>query len=703
MLWDRARQQAVRTTTTERTVSVALGRAAQLAEQTQKMPNATSAEVEAALVVWQQAEDALAQAKAALTTGAAGDLLRQQVAAVQSQLEQGRRQTERRRARALRKEKLFRDLDEARLARSAWDVSINDFDYARAAKQYAAAFAAYGLEIPAERRHELARRITAEEQEVREALLVALADWSDLAGVSREISSWSAEDLLAVARSVDGDAWRQRFYTAAARQDGLALRRLSVEARQSSFPPSSLLRLAFRLSHAGEGEECLALMRWACRQHRRDFWLHFELGNLLGLKRYGTPTAVAREEAIGCYRVALALRPGMVAVHGNLGIVLKGKGELDEAIAEFREAVRLQKGSFMAHHHLGITLYDKGLLDEAILEYHEAIRLKKDFAVAHYNLGIALHDRRLLDKAILEYREAIRLKKDFAVAHTNLGIVLQEQNQLDEAILEYREAIRLKKDFAEAHYNLATALHDRLELDEAILEYREAIRLKTDYAVAHCNLGHSLRQKGQFSAALEHLRRGDELGKRNPHWHYPSARWVEQCQRLVELDSKLPDILLRKTRPANPEEGIQLARICTLKRLHRAAAGLYGEAFAVESKLANAPGTNIRYHAAGAAALAGCGQGKDADRPNSAEYARLRRQALDWLKADLDAWRRLLSQRPDKFRPIVAQKMRSWLADADFAGVRGPEALAKLPEAERPAWRQLWDRVAATLAEIHSK
>jgi len=32
--------------------------------------------------------------------------------------------------------------------------------------------------------------------------------------------------------------------------------------------------------------------------------------------------------------------------------------------------------------------------------------------------------------------------------------------------------------------------------------------------------------------------------------------------------------------------------------------------------------------------------------------------------------------------------------DRDFAGVRGDEALAKLPEAERHEWRKLWQDVA---------
>jgi hypothetical protein len=49
--------------------------------------------------------------------------------------------------------------------------------------------------------------------------------------------------------------------------------------------------------------------------------------------------------------------------------------------------------------------------------------------------------------------------------------------------------------------------------------------------------------------------------------------------------------------------------------------------------------------------------------------------------------------------------MQHWLQDTDFAGVRAPEALAKLPERERKEWQALWEEVeslrkrAAGLAE----
>jgi tetratricopeptide (TPR) repeat protein len=387
----------------------------------------------------------------------------------------------------------------------------------------------------------------------------------------------------------------------------------------------------------------------------------------------------------------------LALVHDNLGIALHDKGQLDEAIAEHREALRLDKDLPGAHTNLGSALHDKGRLDEAIAAYHKAIELDPKDAMAHHNLGNALHDKGQLDEAIAEFRQSLRMNKDDAVAHNNLGNALQDKGRLEEAIAEFREAIRLKKDYALAHYNLGSALSDKGQLDEAIAAYKEATRLKPDYPEAHCNLGHVLRDKGQFAEALTHLRRGHELGAKNPRWPYPSAQWVKECERLVELDSKLPAILSGKEQPADAGQRAEYAQLCHRKRLYAAAARLYREAIAAKPDQVVSPVN--RYNAACAAVLAGCGAGEDAAKLPDAERAGLRQQALDWLRADLDAWRRLLDKEPDKARPGMAQQMRHWLRDPDFNGVRGPDALAKLPPAERAGWRKLWADVAALLRQ----
>jgi serine/threonine-protein kinase len=180
---------------------------------------------------------------------------------------------------------------------------------------------------------------------------------------------------------------------------------------------------------------------------------------------------------------------------------------------------------------------------------------------------------------------------------------------------------------------------------------------------------------------------------------------IRQCERLVELDERLPGFIDGTTTPASVSEGIELAVLCSLKRLNCAAVRFYEIAFAAEPKLTDNLEAHRRYDAARAAALAGCGEGKDADKLDGQERARLRRQALDWLRADLEGWGRLPDKDQDKAgsAATLTRILQSWLVDTGFAGVHGPEAMAKLPEAERLPWRILWGDVEDALTRTQGK
>jgi tetratricopeptide (TPR) repeat protein/serine/threonine protein kinase len=452
--------------------------------------------------------------------------------------------------------------------------------------------------------------------------------------------------------------------------------------------------LGIALHDKGQVDDAIAEYREAIRLKKGYAPAYIGLGNALRDKGQ-------LDEAVAAFREAIRLKGNDAVAHNGLGNALRDKGQADDAIAEYREALRSRKDFAKAHNGLGAALSDKGQVDGAIAEWREAIRLKKDYAEAHNNLGVALKNKGQVDDAIAEYREAIRLKSDYSSPHVNLGETLSDRRDVDGAIAEYREAIRLKPDDPGAHYELAVELQNgKGDVDGAITEYREAIRLKKNYAEAHCNLGLILADKGEFTEGLTYLRRGHELGSKNPRWPYASAEWVRKCERRVELDSKLPRALKGEVQPVNVGGRLELAQLCQLpcKSLYAAAVRFYVAAFAEQPKLADDLQGQHRYNAACAAALAGYGQGKDADQTDAKGRARLRRQALEWLRADLAAYRQAMEKELDKAGPAIRERLQHWQQDTDFASVRGPNTLAKLPEAERLAWQQLWADVATTLA-----
>jgi len=126
-----------------------------------------------------------------------------------------------------------------------------------------------------------------------------------------------------------------------------------------------------------------------------------------------------------------------------------------------------------------------------------------------------------------------------------------------------------------------------------------------------------------------------------------------------------------------------------------AAARIWAEALEADPKLAESRQLQYPYNAACNAALAGSGQGQDEPPPDDAERAKFRGQALRWLTAELAAWSRVLDAGSAEMKAAVAPNLAHWKVDADLAGIRDPDPLSKLPEAEQKSWRTLWAEVEA--------
>jgi tetratricopeptide (TPR) repeat protein len=448
--------------------------------------------------------------------------------------------------------------------------------------------------------------------------------------------------------------------------------------------------LGLTLGKQGRSEEAVAAYRKAI-ELKPDYAAAYN--NLAGaLKQKGQ-----RDEAVAVCRKAIELKPDDAVAYSNLSDLLRGQGHLDGALAAGCKSIELKPNLAVAHYNLGAALKSQGRLDEAVTAFRKAIEHKPDYAEAHCDLGAVLGQQGRRDEAVAAYRKAIKLEPDLAVAHYNLGIVLTAQGRHDEGAAAYRKAIEVNPDYADAHYNLGNSLEGQGRLDEAVAAYRKAIE-KADLAEAHCNLAHILQNQGKFEQALVHYRRGHDLGSRQSVWSYPSAQWLLRCERLLELDRKLPAILKGEVQPANAAERLDVAILCgQTKQRYVAAARFFEQAFAAQPALADDLQSHHRYNAACAAALAGSGQGEDARQLDSQARARLRRQALDWLKADLADWRNGFDRAPGTIRPAIVQAMQHWLTDTDFAEMRSPEGLARLPEAEQQTWQGFWDEVQRLL------
>jgi tetratricopeptide (TPR) repeat protein len=641
---------------------------------------------------------------------------------------------------------LAEHLDSAQL--QATTLVEGKFDFAGAERRYVVVFAKAGLGREGEDIAATAAQVR--DSALRAELVASLDDWASLTTVPAR-RNW----LLAVAREADRDPERNLLRQPELWQDGARLTRVVQKVRVSELSPQFANALARVLNQ--RGGDAVPLLAAAQARFPNDFWLnlhlagtlreHGQLDEALGYYRAALAlrpkvSAVHNnfanalqakgrlDDAIAHFRQAIQLDPKHALAHYNLGIALQAQGRLDEAIAEYRQSLRLQPDHAESHcnlgnalraqgrlgeaidhyqqalrlnphdakfhNNIGNALQTQGRLDKAIEHYQQALRLDPKSALAHNNLGNALVTENRLDEAISHYRQAIQLDPKSALAHNNLGNTLQAQGRLDEAIKHYQQALRLDPMYAAVHYNLGNALQAKGRLDEAIAEYRESLRLQPDHAESHCNLGLALQRQGQFADAIACLKRGHELGSKGPRWPYPSADWLKQAERLATLDNRLPAVLQGKDKPADAAEGLAFAQLCRIKKRYAAAARLHADAFADDAKLADDLGAAHRYNAACAAALAAAGQGADAEKLDDGERARLRRQALKWLTADLEAYARLIKGSPHD-RVQAQTTLRRWQADGDLAGIRDALKLIRLPPEERERCRKLWAEVDALL------
>ena len=98
--------------------------------------------------------------------------------------------------------------------------------------------------------------------------------------------------------------------------------------------------------------------------------------------------------------------------------------------------------------------------------------------------------------------------------------------------------------------------------------------------------------------------------------------------------------------------------------------------------------------------MAGCGKGKDDPSPDDSAKIKLRKQALNWLTAELKAWKLVAMTVGPGNKELVAKTLAHWKQDADFVGIRDDKELGKLSDEEHAAFKQLWNDVDALLTQV---
>jgi serine/threonine-protein kinase len=441
--------------------------------------------------------------------------------------------------------------------------------------------------------------------------------------------------------------------------------------------------------------------------------LHFNLGNALAEKKNV-------DEAIGEYRVAITLNPKLADAYIGLGGALLDKGEEAEAVAAYKRALDLDPKNASVSTYLRTWFIQEHRLKEAQAVWKMAIEqnppdhesdwfgyaalclyLEDDAEYRRIRHTLLEHFGGTTDRAIAQRTAKECLLLSLAGEELSRAAALAEQAFPSGRELDFFAHFQLAKGLAEyrqGHLDKAVEhLQAALFLGWLSSSWNLTVPARLTLAMVEQKRGQKAEARKKLAAAVVSLDWRESRANDHDAWICHVLR--REAESLILPN--LPAFLRREYQPQENDERLALLGICQLKGDYRAAARLYADAFAADPKLADDLKSGARYSAAYFAVLAGCGHDKSTPALRADERARWRKQALDWLRADLAAWTKLANDAEEHAR--IRQTLQGWLKDADLAGIRDDKELAKLPTDEREQCRKLWADVEALLEKVHVK
>ena len=330
---------------------------------------------------------------------------------------------------------------------------------------------------------------------------------------------------------------------------------LKSPGRSAQFTCGAVLLLVLgglTWRQAGNYRDLETLWRDTLRKNPAAGMAHNNLGNVL----------LAREqvdEAVDCFRAALAVKPDDAEALSNLGAVRLRQGQPGESVELLERALRLRPNFAGAHNNLAVTLVAQAKPAEAWSHLLLALQLRPDYAEAYINLGKICAQQKDFAAAITNYQQALQFKPHDAAAHYNLGLALAMQGKPAAASEHFEESLRVKPGDARVQVNYANVLVQQGRLPEAAALYQKVLIKHPGDALAHSNLADCLVQLGQYDAAVTHGREAIRLQPDSAAAHFNLCRALAQSGRRNEALAQLHEAL--RLQPDYAEAQTQLAEL----------------------------------------------------------------------------------------------------------------------------------------------
>jgi tetratricopeptide (TPR) repeat protein len=246
-------------------------------------------------------------------------------------------------------------------------------------------------------------------------------------------------------------------------------------------------------------------------------------------------------------------------------------------------------------------------------------------------------------------------------------------------------ATALRPNSAGARYRLGYCLHGARDYRGAEIALQGAVRLNPTHAHTFAVLGGFHLTRGELDSAMGRLREALRIEPDDMH----ARDFLGLCQlaRTVKSERVL-GLLQGRHAPQNGNERLTFAALCAARHDLLSAARLYAETLKEQPALCDDRALQNRFRAAQCAArIAG------STTVDEATKTQWRRQAREWLNAELLVWSNTISTGAASDRSQAAAALHDWKTIVELEAVRGPQFLNKLTKEESASWLSLWAEV----------
>jgi len=192
----------------------------------------------------------------------------------------------------------------------------------------------------------------------------------------------------------------------------------------------------------------------------------------------GAPDPIARAFILEC-----RARPShsLAVYYLRYGNLLKNASERQqEALTCFRKAIALEERLIPAYINLGNVLHRMGRTSEAEQAYREALARDPKTAEGYANLGAIQINRGQLKKAERLIQKALQLKPDYAPALQNLVYLREIKQDMRGALEPLKRLLQSKPDNAEYLHRLATLASRGEDWETAYDTYTRLLSMQPD-------------------------------------------------------------------------------------------------------------------------------------------------------------------------------------------------------------------------------